>query len=216
MIKIGIPAQDQPDDKFGVNRNYLEFISEFGHPIIILPCKKEEFFDNYKIDVLLLPGGADVNTQRYTNIPMFGTYNPNIYLEHFDKEILPILIGNIPIFGICRGLQTLNVTFGGTLKNLIWHPVSNYETDKIHDVFLYKNGIRPVWDNKKVNKFGVNSFHHQAIDKLANNFEIEAESEYGGVIEAISDYNKRIFAVQWHPERLLDSYSQKMFYSILK
>jgi putative glutamine amidotransferase len=214
-LKIGIPAQNH-DDKFGVNINYLEFIYQFGHPIIINPIEKEDFLSVYKIDALVLPGGADVDSKRYARMPSLANYAPNIHLEHFDKEILPLLVGNMPIFGICRGLQTLNVYFKGTLRNLIWHPYSSSEMDKVHNIFYYKNGIRPLFDKKKSEHDGVNSFHHQAIDKLADNFQIEAESEYGNIVEAISDYKKGIFAVQWHPERLLDNYSRNMFLSILR
>ncbi len=215
MIRIGVPAQNH-DDKFGVNVNYLEFISQFGHPIVILPCKPEEFTKLYSIDALLLPGGADIDSRKYSLVPAFANYAPNIYLEHFDNHILPLLVGNIPIFGICRGLQSLNVFFGGTLQNLIWHPYSNSETHEAHKIVVYNNGMRPHdFNDKKTPKVGVNSFHHQAIDIIAKNFQIEAESEYGGVIEAISDYKKKIFAVQWHPERLLDTYSIKAFKSIL-
>jgi len=215
MIKIGIPAQNH-DDKFGVNTNYLEFIYQFGTPVVILPCDANEFHQIYSIDALVLPGGADVDSKRYAKMPKLGNYNPNIFLEHFDKEILPLLAGNVPVFGICRGLQTLNVYFGGTLNNLVWHPVSSHETHEVHKVILYRDGIRPKKEEKKDNMMGVNSFHHQAISDLAENFTIEAESEIGGVIEAISDWKKLIFAVQWHPERLLDAYSNDMFYNILR
>ena len=216
MNKIGIPAQDH-DGKFGVNMNYLEFICKFGSPVIISPCRKEDFFSIYNLDALLLPGGADVNSQRYTDLPMFGNYNPNIYMEWFDNNILPLIIGNMPVFGICRGLQTLNVFFGGTLQNLVWHPYSSHETHEVHQVIPYNNGNRPQkFNSKETPKFGVNSFHHQAVNKLYQNFKIEAESEYGGVIEAISYYEKKIAAVQWHPERLLDNYSLKLFQSILR
>ncbi len=113
-IKIGIVAQDQPESKFGVNTNYLNFIYKLGRPIVIFPESYDDFKEIYNIDALLLPGGADVDSRRYANIPMLGNYSPNIWLEHFDNEILPNLLGKMPIFGICRGLQTLNVIFGGT------------------------------------------------------------------------------------------------------
>lgn len=209
--KIGIPAQDQPDNKFGVNINYLQFAYNFGRPIIIMPETPEDFQQIYKLDALILPGGADVDTKRYSNKPMLGTFNPNIYLEHFDNKILPLLFGKMPIFGICRGLQTLNVLCDGTLRNLRFHPYSQHETDSVHMVEDINGG--------KITKFKTNSFHHQAIDKLAINFRKELilnENGFDGqVIEAISDYKNRIFAVQFHPERQMDSYSLSKFTSIL-
>jgi gamma-glutamyl-gamma-aminobutyrate hydrolase PuuD len=207
-IKIGIPAQDQPDSKFGVNVNYLNFIYKLGRPVIILPENYDNFKEIYNIDALVLPGGADVDSKRYTDVPEFGTFSPNTWLEHFDIKILPNLLGKMPIFGICRGLQTLNVTFGGTLRNLWWHPYSQFDEQAVHKIEI---------DGKK-DSMRVNSFHHQAISKVAPNFVVEAKTSAidESVIEAISDYKKNIFAVQWHPERLLDEYSVNKFKEILK
>jgi putative glutamine amidotransferase len=69
----------------------------------------------------------------------------------------------------------------------------------------------------KTNKFmRVNSFHHQGIKNQARNFITELIDVEDKVIEAISDSRNKIFAVQWHPERLLDNYSINSFRSILK
>lgn len=210
--KIGIVAQEQPDNKFGVNTNYIEWAYQFGRPIILLPETWEDFKEIYKIDALILPGGADVDTKRYSKLPPLGVGNPNLYLEYFDNNVLPNLVGKLPIFGICRGLQTLNVFFGGTLRNLTWHPYSNYETHEVHD----------VWDSLEANpdkknyKFRVNSFHHQGIKQIARNLKSELTDFHDNVVEAVSDFNKRIFAVQWHPERLNDKYSYQKFISILR
>lgn len=205
--KIGIVAQGH-DDKFGVNTNYLSWIYNFGFPIILLPASLEEFHDLYKLDALVIPGGADVDYKRYSKIPSLYNYQPNIFLEHFDTQILPSLIGKIPIFGICRGLQTLNVHFGGTLKNLWDHPYSKYDSDETHEISA-SNGS----NNSKI-KMKVNSFHHQAISTLGAGLKTEAKAN-DGVIEAISFREKGIAAVQWHPERLLDEYSIALFSSIL-
>lgn len=205
MNRIGIVAQNQ-EDKFGVNTNYLEWINQFGHPVIITPCEPEEFFNIYNLDALLLPGGADVNINRYSELVDYRAGGSNPFLEYFDVKLLPLLIGEIPIFGICRGLQTLNVTFGGTLYQDVFHPHSDYPNDLVHQIIL---------EGAKNKTFKVNSFHHQAISRLANNFIVEGKSD-DGYIEAISDYKNKIFAVQWHPERLWDNYSYDMMQSILQ
>jgi putative glutamine amidotransferase len=211
-LKIGIPAQDH-DSKFGVNINYLEFIYGFGRPVIILPETLEDYKEIYKIDALVLPGGSDVDTNRYAKLPTFGTYNPNIYLEHFDRTILPALIGKMPIFGICRGLQTLNVLFGGTLKNLVFHPYSTYDNQEVHSVWDARSEEKP---NKNNFYMKVNSFHHQAIGNLAKELNAELVDKYDNVVESISEPKRKIFAVQWHPERLLDNYSIQAFKGILR
>lgn len=206
MLKIGIVAQKH-DEIFGVHTNYLEWGDRFGYSVTINPVYPKDFYDVYNIDALILPGGSDLFTDRFGQKPGYSTGNPNQYLEWFDKNILPTLIGEIPIFGICRGLQTLNVLFGGTLvQDLQYHPYSTYENHTVHKVYI---------PGEKKHLMEVNSFHHQGIDKLAPNFVKELDA-HDGVIEAISDYDNNIFAVQWHPERLLDRYSIQNFHRILK
>ena len=202
--RIGIVAQNH-GDVFGVHEDYMAFVEEHGTPVPIFPAGElQAFLATYKLDALLLPGGADVASNRYSWFPHIYSGNPNAYLEHFDTQILPGLIGRMPIFGICRGLQTLNVVLGGTLRQHLWsHPYSKNKTDAVHEI-----------KTRTTENFKVNSFHHQAIGKLGRNLQIEATS-LDGVVEAISDRNQKIFAVQWHPERLLDNYSAQAFAEIL-
>lgn len=206
-MRIGIVAQNQADDTFGVQKNYLEFIYQLGYPIVLLPSSWKDFEEYYgKLDALVLPGGMDVNPDRYSKAPSFFTGASNPYLEFFDSNILPKLIGKLPIFGICRGLQTLNVIRGGTLvQHLFTHPVSENATHKVHKVHSPDNKF----------KMDVNSFHHQAIGKLGDGFKVELKSN-DGFIEAISDIENKIFAVQWHPERLKDEYSLSKFEQLIK
>lgn len=108
-----------------------------------------------------------------------------------------------PILGICRGLQVLNVYFGGTLKDRI----PNHEGIR-HDIKIKKDSNLYNIYNKEI--INVNSSHVQAIDKLASNFKITAIS-YDGIIEAIED--KNILGVQFHPEKDLD---YKFFEELIK
>ena len=201
--RIGIVGQEY-DGIWGQRSNYLAWISQFGNPVVIFPTSFGKFDSIYSLDALVLPGGADVATNRYAWFTHPWTQNSNQFLEHFDTQILPNLIGRMPIFGICRGLQTLNVTLGGTLYQHSWsHPYSKSEKDTVHTVRTISGAIIPV-----------NSFHHQGIGKLAKGLVIEANAP-DGVVEAISNENLKIFAVQWHPERLQDNYSMNAFANIL-
>lgn len=200
-MRIAIPAQDQPNETFGVNSDYLTLIEEVGHtPVIIYPCSVDDFW-LHNVDGLLLPGGADVNPWNYKHIPTPWTQKPNPFLEYFDKTILPAVVENsLPIFGICRGLQTLNVHFGGTLwQHLRKHPYSTGKLDLVHEIEVYD------WEGG-VSKMKVNSFHHQSIWHLGENLSIRAKSP-DNVIEAIEHVQLPIFAVQWHPERMRDELS---------
>lgn len=204
---IGVVAKNQAD-WFGIDTNYLEWASLLGTPILIPPTSLEEFKDIFlpKLNGIILPGGSDVDAKRYGKIPGFFTGKTDQFLEAFDNNILPEIIGKIPIFGICRGLQTINVAFGGNLHQNIWfHPYSDYENHEVHTVSSLDGKLR----------FKVNSFHHQAIADLGEGLSIELMSN-DRQIEAISCMDKKIFAVQWHPERLKDDYSVDAFYSILE
>ena len=108
-----------------------------------------------------------------------------------------------PILGICRGLQVLNVYFGGTLKDRI----PNHEGIR-HDIKIKKDSNLYNIYNKEI--INVNSSHVQAIDKLASNFKITAVSN-DGIIEEIED--KNILGVQFHPEKDLD---YKFFEELIK
>lgn len=208
-MRIGIVAQEQDEDSFGVRKDYLSLIEYIGGtPLMIYPTDIETFWKAYPIDGLILPGGSDLNTFRYNKIPGLWNYRPNNFLEHFDTQILPNVVDKrIPIFGICRGLQTLNVFFGGTLNQHIpWHPMSTYDSHLVHEVTVGIPGDK-LHDQK------VNSSHHQCIDRLAPNFSVIARSR-DGVIEGIYHKNLPIAAVQWHPERIYDNFSLKVINTI--
>lgn len=190
-MKIGIPGY-MSGDHFGVDVQYMDFISEFGTPIVLSPGD----FPSY-IEGVLLPGGADISTIRNGGTPSFHTGSSNPFLEMFDTAILPKIYSKMPIFGICRGLQTVNVMLGGSLyQHLPYHPYSLTDEDLVHDV---------VYMGRKVK---VNSFHHQGINVLASGLIPEASTiEKMPLVEAVS--GSMFFAVQWHPERFYDPISMR-------
>lgn len=182
-MKILIPAVSD-DRNVTVRINYLEFIEEVGGtPVIYLPGMEIAF------DGILLPGGADVDTSRYATPPSFWTQSPNPLLEYFDRTVTQNFLGKVPIFGICRGLQTINVMFGGTLHQNILHQYSTHDEDLVHDI-VFLNG----------EKEKTNSFHHQAISTLGDGLKALARTK-SGIIEMISHETLPIAAVQFHPER---------------
>lgn len=197
---IGIIATHTSEGKLTLNANYIDYFKLFGHPILIDP-----FFEDVEIgqyDLIVLPGGADVNPERYGAMydPTIGL--PDRSLECFDKRLLPYLIeGGQPIFGICRGLQTLNVTLGGTLKTDTDEPMSYSDGDPAHFV-KYEDSLLFCSSN-----------HHQAIDALAEGLVSEMEGWSFKLenakrvpdkvleIEAIKHISLPIAATQFHPEK---------------
>jgi len=204
--KIGIVGFYR-NDMFGVHADYFNFVEEFGTPVILPRVDRLDFFHQFKgLEGLVLPGGADIDPARYAANPLHLSIlrqwycnAPDPVQEYFDTEILPGLAhAGFPVFGICRGLQTLNVHYGGTLKNVDKHPKSKEKTDLVHEINV--SGEKPI---------KVNSFHHQAVNKLADCFEVLATSQ-DGVVEAIKHVNLPVVAVQYHPERSIDPWTHRI------
>jgi len=206
---IGIVGWTFNDGKmYGVNKDYLYYFTTFGNVRMVSIYDENIQTD---LDLLVLPGGADVDTTRYGQIPELTTSSPNIFLEAFDKFFLGKYIeAGVPIFGICRGLQSLNVHFGGTLYQEIGggHQPEKRDTEPVHGLLFTdayeaalskltnpKNGKSPLYVK------GVTSRHHQAIDVLGEGLEIMAvASNSDWVAEVIVHEELNIAAVQYHPE----------------
>jgi len=196
-MRLGIVAQDK-EGMVGVDDRYMMFGNLFGEVNIISPDTQPEFMQ--ALDGIILPGGSDVDSRRYGQKPAAFTQKPNTFLEYFDAENLPNLIGKVPLIGICRGIQTINVALGGTLnQHIYWHSYSKEDDDLVHD----------VQDSSTGEKFGTNSFHHQAIELVAPSLTVLATVGKGkhSFVEAVGSEELRIFAVQWHPERCMDEWS---------
>ena len=162
-------------------------------------------------DALILPGSATgVDPKYYNDVPFPGKeYKYDEY--KLDKEVIDLFVkAKKPILGICGGMQTLNVYFGGDLnQNVLNHKLednSKHKAKIMQDSFLYS-----VYQKEDIE---INSFHRQAVRKLANNFKVTATSE-DGIIEAIEYGN--IIGVQWHPEALKDiEFFDKFFKTFVK
>ena len=173
-------------------------------------------YANY-FDGLLVTGGEDINPSFYGENED-ATYSGTAI--NIDKKELEIIKAfkkvNKPILGICRGIQSINVCFGGSLyqdiekalniKNCVHNRLikdSNGNVDKslaAHEVYFEKPSFfYDVYQEKAK----VNSFHHQAIKKVAPNFKIVGKTN-DNIVEAIEDRSHHIYACQWHPERMIN------------
>lgn len=214
-------------EKIFLNNEYIKAIIKVGAIPLILPVI--ENLDTIKeyakiIDGLIISGGYDVNPKLYNQKEHNLLGEVSIKRDFFElnliKEVHKL---NKPIFGICRGMQLINVYFGGSLYqdislapfNTLNHSQNNSLKLKKHTVKLY-SFLKDLLNNKT---YEINSFHHQSIDRLAEGFEILADSD-DGIIEAIFSENDNswIFATQWHPEMLIDSdnISIKIFENFIK
>lgn len=161
------------ENKLYVNIPYIKKIK----PVFIT-------FDNFsllkKCDGLLLPGGYDIDSKWYNS--KIKCSNCSFYNDFLDFLLIRYaIINDIPILGICRGMQALNVYFNGSLKNIKGH------YSKKH--YIYFN-------NKKIL---VNSYHHQAINKIGDGLIIKAISN-DNIIEIIKHNQYKILGLEFHPE----------------
>ncbi len=163
----------------------------------------------YECDCLLLLGGDDVNPKLYgeTNTHCIGIDDKRDEIEIQLIKLFSEL--NKPILGICRGIQILNVAFGGSLIQHIdeseRHSRRLDKKDKIHKIITTSsNFLSSLYSHE----FYVNSAHHQAVKKISDEFNILAYSD-DRVIEAIMHNNKKIIGLQWHPERMFAEFYKK-------
>lgn len=210
MILAAIPRidtflMDKPnpfEQRYFMFEQYRTIFDELGIPLASITNTEgiEEFCD--VCAGLVLPGSSkDIFPEYYGRERLEGKkYEIDEYkvdrliVEQFVKK-------NKPIFGICGGLQTLNVYFGGTLKQKIeGHDCVDHSIVIDKDSLLY----RAYGKESAI----INSYHCQAIDDLAPGFRITATAE-DGTIEAIEKGN--IVAFQWHPEVMLDTKLFKKF-----
>ena len=189
--------------------NYVKAVRRAGGiPVIITITDDEDELNRVlgMIDGLLMSGGVDVHPQRYgeSPIPEIGNINPE--RDEFDIRLVRLASDKgLPILAICRGIQVMNVAFGGTLYQDI--PAQHPTADIVHRVKAENVVHHHILINEGTllyellgRRAGVNTSHHQAVKDLAPGFIISAMSE-DGVVEGIEKPGHPcVIGVQFHPE----------------
>lgn len=177
--------------------NYVKYVRALGHdPLVTL-----DLGDMTCCEALLLPGGGDI-TPAFFGEQNRGSRNIDTELDILQLQALELCLKKkIPVLGICKGLQIINVGLGGTLYQDM--PAANRHSydgcDKYHasiaseDSWLYQ-----LYGGR----FTVNSAHHQAIKKLGDGLSAVQHCPEDGCIEAVAHREFPILGVQWHPERI--------------
>lgn len=211
----------QDQDMLMSTMDYSRCIEKAGGiPVNIPVIEDEDYIDGVvnKLDGFLFSGGPDVNPLNYNQPIKKGLGKIAPERDIFELKLLKkVLEKDKPILGICRGYQLINVYFGGTLhqdinnnnltdldhvgimgpKHNICHKVALTEGSKIHKVFNKKDVM-------------VNSYHHQAIDKIGDKLIVTGKSE-DGIIEAFEHMNhKFVMGVQWHPEMMSEIHKEQL------
>ncbi|MEY4064744.1 MAG: hypothetical protein RIR26_952 [Pseudomonadota bacterium] len=223
MLKIGLSACFMYPDPSRVvfghkSLTYMEndmarFVAADGVlPVLIPDLPRDRLLPILdQLDGIVFQGGADLCPESYGEAYLDQTRWPGD--RHRDQYELALadyfFTKGLPILGICRGFQLLNVYFGGTLHqdipSLLQTPTEhrNAQTyDHVHHSVDLVNGgwLAQLYGKTRLE---VNSVHHQCVKVLGKNIVIEAHSSTDGIVEAFrsQDMNKNyVAAVQWHPE----------------
>ena len=197
--------------------DYINAVLRAGGIPVIIPLfeKKEDLTELLaRLDGILMTGGCDVDPSFYgeEKSVLCGRTSP----ERDVQEIAAVryaVENDVPILGICRGIQIMNVALGGTL----WQDLQSEGGFENHRCSVPRNEIRHYVILKEGSvlseiygktRLGVNSFHHQSVRGVCEGAGAVAQSE-DGVIEAIELSDRKFaLAVQWHPEMLYDSAEQ--------
>ena len=208
---IGIlPSFDEEKKQIFLNQSYMDAVIESGGLPYIIPLSADQkiiYETLNNIDGLILSGGVDIDPKYYNESNNGKSLGISEILDKCEYEVTRLAVeADIPVLGICRGMQALNVFCGGSLIQDI---PSEYETEIIHscvkpEIAFHKISVEKSSPLSEIMGFGehlVNSYHHQAAKDIAPDFSVCATAK-DGIVEAIYHKNKKfVLGVQWHPER---------------
>lgn len=208
---IGVSSSRTSSGGSSVPGTYIEAILKAGGQPLIIPVMTNGTVlrDIVKyLDGLVMTGGEDFNPLYYKEQAIPDMNDIDSIRDIYDLVLLKLATDrNVPVLGICRGEQAINVAFGGTLYQDI--PTQHQDKSVKHrqsepkEIGTHKVSVAEDSQLSKIlgkTEVFVNSFHHQGVKAVAPGFKSVATAQ-DGIVEAIEAYpDKRIIGVQWHPE----------------
>ena len=192
------------DYRDSLENNYINYYECFGIKLIPIPNSSnnvKNYFEELPIKGIILTGGGDVNPNLYNQEPKYAT-NFSRLRDDTEKSLLEIALEkNLPVFCNCRGMQFMNVFFGGSLiQDIKLELNTKIDHLKPHYVKIIDN---KVYEFLKERRFMVNSYHNQGLtlENLSKELKTFAISESDSVIEGVYHPNYPIAGLQWHTER---------------
>lgn len=208
---VGVAANLCPVDAEGKNIHssvscrFAESIRQVGGLPLVIPVGDESVVRDYveMIDKLILTGGQNVHPQFYGEKKTIESDDYNLVRDEFELALLKeALRQDKPILAICRGVQLVNVAFGGTLHQEIEGHWQGLPFGTSHSIEAVEGSVVAKLFGKESQ---VNSVHRQSIKDLAPNFRVTAVDPRDQTVEAIESIDEhRIIGLQWHPEFLVN------------
>lgn len=206
-VVVGIADMCSATNAISVQTTYAAAFARAGNTPLVLPAETNRAVVARmlaSVDVLLLCGGEDVDPSRYKTKPSPRLEEVNLRRDAWEWLLLDEAVKRrLPVIGICRGCQLINVYFGGTL----WQDLpSERPGGGVHRGKGARHDIQIVADSRLARCLGigranVNTIHHQAVRDLAPGFRAVAVAP-DGVVEAIESDALPVVGVQFHPEKL--------------
>lgn len=197
--------------------NYLAYFRMAGCDALIIDPNGD--FSNiiHHIDILVMTGGVEDVDPSYYGQQRHPKTKSNRDLDLFEFGLFrSALEYDIPVFGICRGFQVINVALGGTIRQHLPDWSTEIDHDPNEPFKLVHTVETRGWLKDVVGEtIQVNSWHHQGVDQLAPDL-IPLAWSPDGLVEAFEmKYGASVFAVQWHPEILADTNSLSILKAFL-
>lgn len=221
-----VPLVDEGRDSYWMLPGYFRGVREAGGVPVMLPLTDDADELAVALDVcdgLLVTGGQDVSPALYGEksadaLALCGELCPE--RDRMEALLVPMAVErDLPVLGICRGIQVINAVLGGTLwqdlpkqrpSEVVHHGLPPYE-EPVHSVEILP--ATPLAAVVGEGAYAVNSYHHQAVRDLAPDLEAMAKAP-DGIVEAVWRPKSRfLWGVQWHPEfsHEVDEKSRKIF-----
>ncbi|MEN6328352.1 MAG: gamma-glutamyl-gamma-aminobutyrate hydrolase family protein [Syntrophomonas sp.] len=219
---IGITGNfDADEDAVLLKGYYVESVNRAGGVAMVLPPVRDDNIINNYLSVcqgFVLSGGGDIDPVYWGENPAVELGEVNPLRDFFELSLTrKIITANLPVLGICRGCQVLNVAAGGSIVQNITSDISHDQNAPrsypFHAIFIEKHSLLASITQSE--SIPVNSFHHQAVHKPGYRMQISACAP-DGTIEAIEAAGHPFcIGVQWHPECMLDMVSKRLFNALV-
>lgn len=197
---VGLP---QPNDTVPIA--YTSAVRRAGGAPLLVPIVDPAELPRLlePLDALVLSGGGDIDPARYGAADLDGADRVDPVRDGFDAAVVDhVLASPLPVLAVCRGLQVLNVGLGGTLHpHVPGHRCRDRPKGTAHDVDVAP--ASRLAEAVGSGRLGVNSLHHQTVDRLGSGLRITGRSTDDGEVEAVElEDGRPVHGVQWHPELL--------------